>query len=143
MEIAQMSRINLKPRGFMDKRPLGKWGEDKAVNFLKKRGHKILDRNYQRRASRFLKSEIDIISKKGKIIHFVEVKTLESKDIISPEEHVSRSKLRKIAKTAENYLVEKAIPLESFWQIDVVSIVGTREKLPEITYFENVTSDFQ
>ena len=41
----------------MDKRTLGKLGESKAVEFLKEKGYKIIEKNYLKRTG-----EIDIIA---------------------------------------------------------------------------------
>ncbi len=49
---------------------IGDIGEDAAVKFLKKKGYRILERNF--RAGR---NEIDIIARYGRDIVFVEVKT--------------------------------------------------------------------
>ena len=49
---------------------VGKWGEDIAVEYLIKRGREVVARNI-----RTPYGEIDIITKQGGIIVFVEVKT--------------------------------------------------------------------
>ncbi|HEC1788756.1 TPA: YraN family protein, partial [Campylobacter lari] len=48
----------------------GKKGEELACEFLKTQGFEILKRNFY---SKF--GEIDIIAKKDKILHFIEVKS--------------------------------------------------------------------
>ena len=50
---------------------VGKTGENLAANFLEKQGYEILHKNW-----RYSYYEIDIVAKKGKKLHFVEVKTL-------------------------------------------------------------------
>ena len=49
--------------------PIGKKGEDIAVVFLKKKGWKILERNYRKQYG-----EIDIIARKQNLLIFIEVK---------------------------------------------------------------------
>ena len=49
----------------MDKITYGKLGEEKAQQFLRQQGYKILAVNYQLRCG-----EIDIIAQKGKVIIF-------------------------------------------------------------------------
>ncbi len=117
---------------------MGRWGEDKAASYLKKNGYEVLDRNFRREESRFLKSEIDIVARKKETICFVEVKTLSSSAFIAPEEHVTEDKLSKIIKTAESYLVKNNIPLDSPWQIDVVSVLKTADNGMEIKHFQDV-----
>jgi len=131
----------------MSSNKLGKLGEKVAIKYLKNRGYKILDRNY---VNKFLtgpqRGEIDIITKKDNIINFVEVKTLKtSKDNhlvlenFLPEDRVNFLKQKKIMKTAESWLIEKKIPLDNKWQIDVISIMVDPEiKTAKIKYFQNV-----
>jgi putative endonuclease len=54
----------------MTNQELGEFGENLATNFLTKRGHEILARNY-----RLQHLEIDIVSKFENKIHVTEVKT--------------------------------------------------------------------
>ena len=52
------------------RRPLGKTGEDFALDHLRRRGFSLLDRNYRTR-----RGEIDLITVTGDTLVFVEVKT--------------------------------------------------------------------
>jgi len=123
----------------MNTKELGFLGEKIALDYLKEKGYKILDKNY---APRFisgpLRGEIDIVAKKDDIVSFIEVKTLTSNKIISPEEKVNYQKQRKILKIAENWLMEKKIPLESPWQIDVIAIkTDLNNRKAKIRHFKN------
>jgi putative endonuclease len=126
----------------MGTRDLGNLGEQAAFDFLKNKGYKILDRNYAPRfVSGPLQGEIDIVAEKDGVISFVEVKTLaggSSPSAISPEEKVDYQKQRKLMKTAESWLMKNKIPLNSKWQIDIVSIKADLDngKL-KIRHFEN------
>ncbi len=150
----------------MDKisqKALGQLGEKIAIDYLQSKGYQILEKNYQ---SRFVsgpqRGEIDIVAKsrrnifdilrkrrlwgEGKnTLHFVEVKTLVDKGLtplIFPEEKVNRRKQRKIIRIAQEWLTEKKIPLESRWQIDIISIeIGAENKTAKIRHFENAVSD--
>lgn len=52
----------------MKTKELGIFGENIALNYLKKKGYRILDRNYFKKwASGPFKGEIDIIAQKHKI----------------------------------------------------------------------------
>ena len=53
----------------VNKRKIGSLGEDMAVEFLKSRRVKILERNYQNRFG-----EIDIIAREDNTLLFIEVK---------------------------------------------------------------------
>ena len=97
----------------------GKLGEDKAATFLEDKGFEILARNF-----RFRHSEIDIISKKNKILTFVEVKTRTNVSFGMPEEFVDATKRRLIMKAAEQYI------FDTDWhgdiRFDVISVVITQ-----------------
>ena len=129
----------------MEAKEIGKLGEKIAEKYLKKKGYQILDKNY---SPKFIsgpqRGEIDIVSKKADVIHFVEVKTLTQNhrgrvSVVSPEEKVNFSKQRKIEKAAESWLMKKKIPLNSKWQIDVIAIkIDLNFKKAKIRYFTNI-----
>ncbi len=123
----------------MNSKQLGDLGEKIALNYLQSKGYQILDRNY---LNKFIpgpqKGEIDIITKKDDVISFVEVKTLTSDKIILPEEKVDYLKQKKIIKTANQWLMEKKIPLDKKWQIDVIALkIDLINKKAKIRHFQN------
>jgi putative endonuclease len=81
-------------------RKSGNFGEDLAVELLKRRGYKILTRNFH---SHF--GEIDVIAKDGDTLVFVEVKARWNKKYGAPEEAITPTKIYRIKKTAEFYLL--------------------------------------
>jgi len=123
------------------RKKLGKIGEEIAVKFLKERGYQILDRNYKFQIPGDLqRGEIDIVAKKEDAICFIEVKTLKDPKIeIFPEEKVNFLKKKKLIATAESWLIKNKFPLDSKWQIDIISIEiqGRKRK---ISHFENAIS---
>jgi len=134
-----------------NRKDLGKIGEDIAFNFIKKKGYKIIERNYFRRfSSGFEIGEIDIIAqpKKGwlsslfrrkQTIHFIEVKTGFHSGPFSPEKRVNNRKRNKIAKMAETWLNEHHISLDSKWQIDVISVILDKKgNTKEIKFFQEI-----
>jgi len=120
---------------------IGSLGEKIASEYLKEKGYKILDRNYSPRfISGPLRGEIDIIAEKEKTISFIEVKTLKDNlaQGFSPEQKVDLEKQKKIIKTAESWLMEKKIPLDSRQQIDVISVeINSQSKKAKIRHFQN------
>ena len=125
----------------MSTKEVGNFGERIAEKYLKNKGYQILDRNY---SCRFpgspQKGEIDIVAKKSDIISFVEVKLSYNSEMpITPEERVNFFKQRKLVKTAESWLMAKKIPLNSKWQIDVISVRMAQGKA-KISHFENAVS---
>jgi len=124
----------------MTTREIGNFGERVAVKYLKDKGYQILDKNYSFRIpGNPQKGEIDIVAKKFDTISFVEVKTLSGgghPSAISPEEKINFGKRKKIIKTAESWLMAKKIPLNTQWQIDVISVMIDKGKA-KIWHFEN------
>lgn len=102
----------------MDKRrEFGNRGEKLAADYLKKRGYKILERQF---GSRF--GEIDLIALDVHEIVFVEVKTRRSLAIGYPEESVHDKKLHKMEIAAEAYLKAHALENKPY-RFDVVAII--------------------
>mgnify|MGYP001611747702 CR=1 FL=1 len=75
----------------MDTKQLGNLGEDLACGYLVEKGLNILGRNFKIKFG-----EVDIIAKKGKTIHFVEVKTIAGSDGFFPEQRADWKKQRKL-----------------------------------------------
>lgn len=94
---------------------LGTKGENLAVTFLKKKGYKIIARNYKT----FI-GEIDIIAKDGDITVFIEVKTRINDSFGYPFEAVNTKKKKKLKNLALLYLKNKGD--ESPVRFDVLSI---------------------
>jgi putative endonuclease len=111
---------------------VGKWGEDAVAAYLAGRGYEILARN-----ARTPYGEIDIITKQGDTIIFVEVKTLRSSKNFFPEQNVTARKQAHMLACAEHYAAENAI---DHWQIDVIAVEGKVGLEAKITHFENAIS---
>jgi len=78
---------------------LGRWGEEEAARYLRRRGMKILERNLRTPVG-----EIDLIARHGKILVFAEVKTRRSDAFGTPQEAVGAVKQRQIIRAAQWYL---------------------------------------
>ena len=126
----------------MDSKKLGFLGEGIAEKYLKDKRYKILDKNFSvRQKLGPQKAEIDIIAKEKDIVSFIEVKTLSNKQsqFFLPEDKVNFLKQRKIAKAAEIWLMKNKMPLDSKWQIDVISIIVDKDKkLCQLKHFKNI-----
>jgi len=133
-----------------NKQHIGELGEGIACRFLMKQGHKIRDRNYRKKWG-----EIDIISEKDNIIHFIEVKSVSRETLPTnvndetegyrPEDNVHPWKLKRIYRTIQTYLLDKKVHLaqrgedETEWQIDIIAVflnIKTRKAKVRIT--ENI-----
>lgn len=110
---------------------VGKTGENLAANFLEKQGYEILHKNW-----RYSYYEIDIVAKKGKKLHFVEVKTLSTTKNGYPEQSVTKRKFKFLQKAADEYLQKN--PGFKWIQYDVVSIVFSNNKEPDYFLLEDV-----
>lgn len=99
----------------MDKRSLGRWGEEQAARYLKLRAYKILDTNYSCRMG-----EVDIVARRGKYIVFVEVKLRKNDGFAQAREYVNHAKQQRIIATAQLYLQEHDIELQP--RFDVIEI---------------------
>ena len=82
----------------------GKWGEDKAADFLIGKGYSIIERNFRCRWG-----EIDIIAERAGVIHFVEVKTRTSERFGSPLESITYEKMHHIMRSAQYYIHSKSL----------------------------------
>lgn len=124
------------------KRQLGNLGEDRAVNFLRRQGLKILARNF---SAKF--GELDIVAaepggflnQKIKEIIFVEVKTVKfGFSLALAAQNVHFFKKERLKKTAQIYLKVKKIPPEIPWRIDVILVaVDESSGLAEIEHLKN------
>ena len=92
-----------------------------ALEFLKKKDYKILERNF-----RTILGELDIIAKDKETICFIEVKTRTSDKFGLPQESVNRLKQRKMSQSAMIYLKDKNL-LEKPARFDVVSILNPQQ----------------
>lgn len=113
----------------------GALGEDVASIFLKNKGFSVIGRNYRKKWG-----EIDLICKKEKIIHFVEVKTVVGKisSGIMPEENVHEKKLKRLFRTIETYRAENKMG-DSDWQLDVVAVfLDVDNKEARVRMTENI-----
>ena len=110
---------------------LCKKGEALAGKILKKKGYKILKRNY---VSKY--GKIDIVAYDNGIICFVEVKTRQSENYGPPELAVTKEKRKRIVRTALNYLTINNIE-DTDCRFDVVSILYKEDvNKPDIELLE-------
>jgi len=100
-----------------DPHQLGQQGEQLAVDYLKKKGYRIIARNY-----RYHRNEIDIIALYKKRLCFIEVKTRSSTEKGHPAEAVTPEKQKEIIKAARAYLAF-CVHDECDCRFDVIAIL--------------------
>jgi putative endonuclease len=96
---------------------LGARGEDLAVKYLKKKGYKVIERNY-----RCQLGEIDLIARQGDTLVFVEIKSRSSPGFGLPQEAVDRFKQDKLIEVARAYLAERRLTEDITMRFDVVAV---------------------
>lgn len=101
----------------MNNRKSGIEGENLAVEYLKSKGYKILERNYSSKTG-----EIDIIAQDRGYIVFIEVKSRDNLNFGRPVESITRQKVRSIIRTAQCYLLYKR-KQNSLCRFDVVEVL--------------------
>ena len=79
---------------------LGRAGEKQAVKYLKKKGYKILEKNYKNPFG-----EVDIIAKKDDTVAFIEVKTRLSDIFGAPSEAVDAARRKRYINAAKYYFI--------------------------------------
>lgn len=109
----------------------GRKGEEIAVNFLQKKGFRILERNW-----RFGRCEVDIVASNNTMLHFVEVKTRSGLRFGYPEESIGVLKMKhlKIAAAAYQY----RHPQWKHIQFNALSVILQGETVSEIRFFEDI-----
>ncbi len=117
------------------KQSLGRWGEDRAVQYLEAKGYEILGRNIRTEYG-----EIDLLVRNEGMLVFVEVKTRSSQDFGQPEEAITEVKKQHMADAAESYL-QSHTEHEGDWRVDVISIQRHSKQQPEILHFENALAE--
>ena len=108
----------------------GASGEKLAEKALRKRGAKILERNFS-----CPMGEIDLIARQGVYLLFVEVKLRKAQTFVSGEEAIGREKRRRILKTAQAYL--KIHPSELQPRFDAAILNEREDGSFSLEYYEN------
>lgn len=131
------------PQNKKNNKQIGIWGEKITVDYLMRKGFSVLETNYWRKWG-----EIDVVARKDKMVHFVEVKTVsyETKEKLCyavthetwrPEEQVHQFKLHQIHKALETWISDNQY--EGEWQIDVSAVrVVPCETYATVNYIDNI-----
>ena len=126
-----------------DRKKVGNLGEEKATEYLKNKGYKILFRNYRHKWG----DEIDIIAKdKSGVLLFVEVKTLNNSEIseLFPEDNLNFVKLGRLKRSCEFFAnAHPELINDEGWRIDLLAVNLLHDNLTnkssrEIRHYENI-----
>ncbi len=110
---------------------LGRYGEEIALKYLKKKKYNIVKRGF-----RLFRGEIDIIAYDRKILVFIEVKTRRSKAFGLPEESVTISKQKQIKKVAQGFLAFNNLQ-DVECRFDVISLTFSKDKSYLISHIKD------
>lgn len=116
----------------MDRKLLGRFGEEQAANYLKKKKYKILGMNYNCRFG-----EVDIIAGNREYVVFVEVKLRKNDSFAQAREFVTYSKQQRVISAAQLWLSNN--PTDKQPRFDVIEVyapLGDRGEI-SINHIEN------
>ncbi|MCF7927850.1 MAG: YraN family protein [Spirochaetales bacterium] len=93
----------------------GQVGEEFAAGYLRSIGHKIIERNFRTRTG-----EVDIVSRVGSLLVFVEVKNWDAYSFDSMEFALHSRKRRRIVEAARRFLYQHAEYMDMQVRFDLV-----------------------
>ncbi len=109
----------------MDKKLLGRFGEEQAAKYLKNKKYKIVGMNY---SCRF--GEIDVIAEDKKFLVFVEVKLRKNAAFAQAREFVNAAKQQRVMTAAQLWL--SLNPTEKQPRFDVIEVYAPNGEAGEI-----------
>ena len=130
----------------------GEIGEKLAADYLKTRGFKIVARNFRAKFG-----ELDIVCRKGRLLVFVEVKSVTSNPAqfaqeriqsgeqlsgFSPEQHFTKQKIARLKRAIEIFLIKNKLG-EINQRLDLIAIELDKDNgLKNLRHYENVSDSF-
>ncbi len=99
-------------------------GEEIAADYLKGKGYKILASNFNGKGF-----EIDLITQRGEIIAFVEVKRRQSSDFMSPLSSIDRKRKKHMIKGARYFLLTNDLYGKCDVRFDILTIIGNEKNI--------------
>ncbi|MDO8604074.1 MAG: YraN family protein [bacterium] len=132
-----------------EKQKIGRLGEDIAQKYLENKGFSIIEQNFLRKCG-----EIDIIAKKGKILHFIEVKSVTRENIPTShrsdlcissrtdkyraEDNLHPYKLKRLRRTTQVYLYERRPEDQIEWVFDAITVqIDVKNRTAKVKFLEN------
>ena len=114
----------------------GRWGEQKAAEYLERKGYRILWRDW-----RDGHRDLDIVAVDADQLVVVEVKTRRNADYMQPELAVDARKMRSLAVAAAKFVGTYGI--EFPLRFDIVAVTGTPGSQCEISHIEDAFTPMQ
>lgn len=123
--VARFATIDQRPTPpFKSNIDLGQYGEKVALAALRRRGCRLLMKNYKTQHE-----EIDLVCRDGSVLVFVEVKTRSNDRFGRPGEAVGMGKQKRIIRAAKTYLLAAGNPRVAV-RFDVVEVEVTEGEIP-------------
>lgn len=97
----------------------GYWAEEHACKILRKKGLRLIERNYNCRFG-----EIDLVMQDGEYLVFVEVRLRKNTAYGAASETVDWRKQQKLRRTAEYYLLQRVGSVDTPCRFDIFAITG-------------------
>lgn len=126
-----------------ERKIIGNLGEDIACDFLRKRGFRVIARNYLKKWG-----ELDIVGLKERKVHFFEVKTV-TRDLSSvshvtdgyrAEDNMHPWKLKRLSRIIQTFLMDEMGEDDPDWQFNVITVsIDARNKEHKVEMLEDVT----
>lgn len=114
----------------------GRWGEQKAAEYLECKGYRILWRDW-----RDGHRDLDIVAVDADQLVVVEVKTRRNADYMQPELAVDARKMRSLAVAAAKFV--RTYGIEFPLRFDIVAVTGTPGGQCEISHIEDAFTPMQ
>jgi putative endonuclease len=108
----------------------GQSAEDMAEQMLRKKGYRILERNF-----RVAGGELDLIADDQGILVFIEVKARRGQHFGGAPYAITTRKKQQIIKLASCYLSQRDL-INQNCRFDAILVVGTNEHPPQVTHIE-------
>ena len=132
MEMEKKNRLKEIGKKLGDwRRRLGAHGEDLAAAALRRKGMRIIERNFRCRLG-----EIDVVAEDGETVVFVEVKGKSGPNFGRPEEMVTPAKQRRLTALARHYLQRRQWHRRPA-RFDVVAICWKDSRRRRVTHYRN------
>lgn len=102
---------------------LGRYGENRATDFLSRLGYAIIERNWRGPAG-----EIDIVAQDGNCLVFAEVKTRSRLGFGHPFEAITEAKMRRMRVLAAQWCQSRSRGVVEV-RLDAISVLVSRGKV--------------
>jgi len=115
----------------MTTREKGRYAEDLAFKYLQQQGMKPISRNFTTRYG-----EIDLIMQDQDCLVFVEVRYRKHHQFVNGSESVDRKKQGKLIRTAQYYLQNNNISVDTSARFDIIAITH-KQDAEDIDWLKN------